>query len=90
MADAEWAIVQNPAWSGVTPRLVNASCHDGSAFLTVACTCGEQMHVHESQIAGLESVEISAYCKGCGDTLAFGYGTLSSGFAEMRSQGWIK
>jgi hypothetical protein len=86
-----WALVDNPAWAGKTPGdgTLEPACHDKSHFVTIACTCGEQMHIHESQLAGHDFDDIGAPCKGCGELLLFPPGVLPGAFATMRRQGWI-
>lgn len=85
-----WAWVENERYTDLTPRLLEAECHDRSAFVTIACNCGEEMHVHETQIAGHEKVTIGAPCKGCGETLLFPPGVLPASFADLRKRGWIR
>ena len=85
-----WALVHNPEYAGMDPRPMRAACHDGSPFLTILCTCGAAMHLHESQILALpQQVEIESPCHGCGTPLVFPPGALAAGFAELRSLGWV-
>lgn len=86
-----WALVDNPAWAGKTPSgLEHSGCHDGSHMLTVECSCGHQMHLHESQTRTVpRRLSIAAECKGCGELLTFEPGYVANAFAEMRRQGWI-
>ncbi len=87
-----WSLVPNPAWAGKSPGdgTYEPDCHDRSHFVTVGCRCGEYLHVHETQIAGVSRwSEMRAACKGCGELLLFAPGVLHAAFAEMRKQGWI-
>lgn len=86
----EWKTVENPGWAGVEPRrLTGSECHDRSHFVTVECSCGEQMHMHETQWQKAEGLAIGSRCKGCGDLLVFPPSHFEGVLAEMRRQGWI-
>jgi hypothetical protein len=87
-----WEIVENPAFAGQEPHaLGRATCHDGSPFITIACSCGFDMHLHETQIAAVPAgTVIATACKGCGDLLTFAPGQLEDAFAQMRADGWIE
>jgi hypothetical protein len=86
-----WTVVPNPAWAGVEPSgFTESACHDLSHFVGITCCCGEQMHVHETQIDGQEAAMMGAACKGCGELLMFEPGELHGMFAELRNQGWIR
>jgi hypothetical protein len=66
----EWA--DNPAYAGRMPSPLEASCHDRSPFLTITCSCGAEMHIHETQIAQApRGLPMGATCKGCGELLMF-------------------
>jgi hypothetical protein len=81
-------LVPNPAFVG-SPRIIDAVCHDRTPFLTVHCSCGAEMHIHESQIAGLEDTTIASFCKGCRGLLEFPPGFIAGAFEQMRADGWI-
>ena len=85
----DWQLVDNPDYAGA-PRLLTPACHDGSPMVDLRCACGDTMHVHETQIAGVEPFwEIRSVCKGCSETLVLPPGVLHGAFAQMRRQGWI-
>jgi hypothetical protein len=85
-----WEFAENPAFAGQEPRPLVADCHDGSPFLTVVCGCGYEMHIHETQIAGVPAgATIATRCHDCGRLLSFG-GELPRAFAEMREAGWFE
>src|SRR4051812_30919392 len=86
---SNWTIAPNPAFAEQTPRPLTPACHDGSPFLTIRCTCGENMHLHETQIAAVPAVDaIGARCPACRAVLEFG-DELRQAFADMREAGWI-
>jgi hypothetical protein len=87
-----WRLEENPAWVGQQPSgLTESACHDHSHVLTIVCSCGEEMHFHETDAARVPSkAGIATKCKGCGELLRFEPGYLQHAFAEMRKQGWIR
>ena len=87
----KWDLVENPAWAGRAPQaLAGSECHDHSHFVTIQCSCGEQMHMHETQTRSLpKHLGVGSMCKGCGDLLTFEPGFFRQTFATMRKQGWI-
>ena len=86
-----WTWVDNPAYAGKEPTLLEANCHDGSPFATITCDgCASDLHVHESQIAAADQSTIGARCPHCRRVLVFNPGEMESAFAEMRARGWIR
>jgi hypothetical protein len=83
--------VENPAFAGQTPRPLTASCHDRSPFVTIRCTCGADMHLHETQLAPVPtSTAIGVRCQSCREPMVFEPGELEGAFARMRADGWIE
>jgi len=69
---SDWKLIPNPAWEGKLSRPLGriATCHDGTAFLTVQCQCGGQMHLHYSQVEPLpEKAVIVTACLDCREEL---------------------
>lgn len=87
---SDWKLIPNPEWKDQSPRpLGPATCHDGSPFITVECTCGEHMHMHETQTAAVpDNLGVASRCHGCGEILQFQPGFFTGSFAEFRRQGW--
>ena len=85
----DWELVDNPAYAGREPEPLEPACHDRSPMLTVRCSCGSDMHFHETQIRGdVGDLPVGARCLGCGELLTFPPGYLNKAFAEMRRRGW--
>jgi hypothetical protein len=85
-----WTIAPNPAYAGRTPRPLQPACHDRSPFLTVQCACGYELHLHETQLAGIAATdEIATRCHQCADPLIFPVTQLRGAFTQMRKDGWI-
>lgn len=90
MTPAVPVLIRNPGYDG-EPRIMEAACHDGTPFLTCRCVCGEQMHVHESQIAPAWTLfEVEAACHGCREAMIFPAGYFPAAFQRMRDEGWIR
>lgn len=85
-----WTLIDNPAWTDRNvPRALKPACHDGSPFLTVECSCGNQMHLHESYTARVSRhLGIASQCKSCGEMLTFPPGLFHQAFKQMRELGW--
>jgi hypothetical protein len=89
--EADWALIENPGYAGKTPRIMHAECHDGTPFVTIQCRCGNEMHQHESRVAGAPpDAEVGMPCLGCGELLIFPPGWFAEAFAQMRADGWIE
>jgi hypothetical protein len=87
---SDWALIPNPAYAGQTPRIVEAVCHDRSPFVTVRCSCGSDMHLHESQTDGIPpDAELATTCRTCAQTLVFPPGYFRAAFQRLRAEGWI-
>jgi len=87
---SDWEIIENPDWAGMEPSgLTESACHDRTHCLDIRCSCGETMHMHESQLDGMERVRIGSRCKGCGELLLFEPGYFHAAFVRMRAEGWI-
>ena len=85
-----WGLVRNPDWAGRAPTPLQASCHDGTPFITIRCDCGEDMHMHESQFAAVpDDAEIVTRCHECDETLVFLPGYFPETFARLRAEGWL-
>jgi hypothetical protein len=88
-ATGEWVLVENPAYAGMSPRPMIATCHDGSPFVTIRCRCGSEFHQHESRVAHVPAdAEIASRCFGCGELLVFPPGWFAAVFDQLRSEGW--
>jgi hypothetical protein len=84
-----FAVVKNPAYGDRAPEQLTPSCHDGSAPLTIQCSCDAQMHLHESQLAAVpEHAIIRSRCSGCGDALELDVDELKKAYQLMRDLGW--
>ena len=85
-----WELVENPAYAGKTPTPLEAACHDRTPFITVHCECGSDLHLHESQIAGMPAdAEVATGCHGCSELLVFPPGYFQGAFQRLRDEGWI-
>lgn len=86
----EYEIVDNPDFAGRQPRLLEASCHDGSPFVTFRCRCGELGHIHESQIqAAPRGSLVVVRCAECEQSGDIRIEDIRQAFWEMRADGWI-
>lgn len=75
-----WALVPNPA--GASGR-GSPACHDRSPFLTIACTCGYGMHLHETQLEEIPAgVELELRCHRCRKPLVIPADFVRSAIAE--------
>ena len=82
-------LVPNPAYAGMTPRILEVDCHDRTPFLTIECgECSAQMHVHESQVEGIRG-QIMSRCQTCADPMLFGPGFFERAFQALRDEGWV-
>jgi hypothetical protein len=87
---SNWRTVANPNWAGRQPTpLAGSECHDGTHFVTVQCSCGEQMHMHQSQWNVAQGQGIASRCHGCSEVLLFEPGFFDKALSDMREQGWI-
>jgi ribosomal protein S27E len=87
---SDWVLAPNPVYAGKTPRILEAACHDRTPFLTIRCSCGNELHVHESQIEAIAAAtEIAVRCISCGNPLVFPPGYLAAAFQQLRDEGWI-
>lgn len=88
----EWVLVENPAYAGMEPRILEASCHDGTPFITIRCSeCGYDFHCHESQTKTAPAdAAIAARCFGCKAVLEFPPGYFAEAFQRLRDDGWIE
>lgn len=78
-----WEFRANPAWEGRTPDPAGITCHDGTPFMTIRCSCGETMHFHISQIEHVpDGDEIGSLCRGCGDPQIFCAGMMKAKIRE--------
>ena len=85
-----FVLVANPSYAGKTPTPMKAVCHDGSPFVTIQCSCGYQLHQHESRVAEIPpDAEIASRCLGCGELLVFPPGFFAEAFKKMRDEGWL-
>lgn len=84
-------IVDNPAYAGETPRILEPACHDRTPMIDVRCAfCGGENHVHESQIAGAPSdADLAMRCARCGLPSVTTVALFREAFAELHHQGWI-
>jgi ribosomal protein S27E len=88
---SEWVILENPAFAGRKPTILQAACHDRSPFVTIRCRCGYELHQHESRVAMAPAgAEIAMRCLGCGELLLFPPGFFAGAFATLRQEGWIE
>jgi ribosomal protein S27E len=88
----QFELVDNPAWVGKPKPAApfpESDWHDRSHFVTIECSCGEAMHMHESFVSNLQHKRTASECKGCGDILTFEPGFFAAAFHELRRQGWI-
>jgi len=67
----KWTLIPNPALRGKDPAKLKPICHDRTPFLTIQCSCGYQMHIHQSQIENIPAETIISICHRCGDVLEF-------------------
>ena len=89
MTNHKFEIVSNPAYAGRKPQRLGPACHDGSAPLDMHCSCGQVMHLHESQITKApKHAIIGALCKGCGDVLELDLDDIRKAYKQMRDDGW--
>lgn len=80
---ADWSFTPNPAWEGRTPDPSRIACHDRTPFMTLLCSCGQEMHFHITQIAHVpDEDEIGSLCHGCGDPLLFNAGMMKGKIRE--------
>jgi hypothetical protein len=85
-----FTIVDNPAFQGRTPRPLQVACHDGTPFLTIRCGCGQDMHMHESQLDAVPAATtIAVRCPSCRAIHALG-DEVRGAFADMRAAGWYR
>lgn len=87
----EWVMIDNPAYLGRTPTPLKAECHDGTPFVTIACShCGFHLHQHESRVEHIpDDAEVTSACPHCGRLLVFPPGFFRDAFRSLREQGWI-
>lgn len=89
-----WQLVPNLDWRDRTPPpepFSESACCDRSHFVTIACRCGEQMHMHESKTRDLSpEARVLSTCKGCGEVFVFPPKQFSQAFEELRRSGWIR
>lgn len=86
----KFELVPNPGYQDRTPTPLKAECHDGSPFITIQCSCGYQMHQHESRVAHIPvDAEIASHCPRCRRLLVFDPGFFSRAFAQLRADGWV-
>jgi hypothetical protein len=87
-----WIYVENPDFKGMTPRILEATCHDGSPLLTVRCSfCKELSHLHESQLDVPDFItEVAMRCPSCGLQNIAPIEHFRECFSKMREEGWIK
>ncbi len=79
-----WELIDNPSLPSDHGDLTPA-CHDGSPFLTILCSCGDAMHIHETQIANLTRAdEVHSRCRGCHKPLVLGGDWLLEAFAAVK------
>lgn len=87
---SDFVLVENPAYAGKKPIPVEAACHDRTPFITVRCSCGYELHLHESQIERVpDHAEIASRCHECGKPLIFPPGFFKAAFQELRDEGWV-
>lgn len=89
----DWVIAPNPSFHG-RPRILHATCHDETPFLTVVHDCGFELHFHEGQLVALPGLEdggeILSRCHGCQELFVMPIEMLTMAFAQMREEGWIE
>lgn len=81
-----WTLKPNPNFPAEHGD-IRAACHDGSPFLTIACSCGAEMHLHETQITGMQPRdELMTACKsaGCGKPMLLGGKFLLDAFEDVK------
>lgn len=88
---SDWELVPNPEWVNRVPQHFTESlCHDHSHFVTIECSCGEQMHMHQTQWERAPAWQgIASRCHACGKVLTFEPGYFQGVLAAMRESGWI-
>jgi len=85
-----WELRTPRSYLGRTPRLLRPACHDRTPFLSIEHDCGERLHLHESQVRGLDrDTDILARCPSCSHLLLVPAAFLFDAFAELRREGWI-
>lgn len=84
-------LVRNPAFEGRKPTPLQAACHDRTPFLTVRCSCGYELHLHESQLEQVPAdYGIATSCHRCGELLDFEPGFFARAFQQLRDEGWYE
>jgi len=88
---SDWVLVDNPAYSATTPRILRAACHDGSPCVDIRCRCGYVLHQHESRTQAIPvDAEIATRCLACDRPLVFPPGWFHAAFQRLRDEGWIE
>ena len=84
-----WALVANPGYTGKPWHMV-AVCHDRSPFTSVVCNCGNQMHLHETQIVGVPDDAETRAATTAASRWCSRPATSRKRLQQMRDDGWIE
>ena len=83
-----WQLLSTPGSQVTFPARRPVRCHDGSSRVRIQCSCGQRMHLHESQLDGLAGdAHILSRCRTCSQLLRFETDQIREAFEEMRMRG---